>query len=120
MGGPIKGLCSALSISRCDLHDGARSDRVFEVQARVFKIPLQMLSDFCGFGFNYFDFGNVGYERMDKEVSADNSMLMHNIRRQELACGHLPCFFAAGRHLGAKLSDEGGSRRWCSTTSYLP
>lgn len=83
-----------------------------EAQGQAFRLALQVLSDLCGLGTNYFDLDNVGYVKTATEVSSDNSALMRNIRKNENALtGALvdvsQAVMACSRFMGESLPDEG-------------
>lgn len=71
-----------------------------------------MLSYLTGFGLGYFDFVGAWYVKTAKEVSADNSAFMRNIRKHEhtleVAIADIcRAVMAASRSLGVRLPDEG-------------
>jgi A118 family predicted phage portal protein len=82
-------------------------------QSKAFRIALQMLGDFCGFGLGYFDFDESrGYVRTATEVSSDNSTLMRNIRRhenalEEVITGIVRAVMGVSRSFGESIPDEG-------------
>ena len=81
-------------------------------QAEAFRIALQMLGDFTGFGITYFDFDNTGYVKTATEVASDSSALMRNIARHEHAlevslAGISRAVLQCARTFGEVLPDEG-------------
>ena len=82
-------------------------------QIEAFRVSLQMLGDFTGFGINYFDMNESrGYVKTAIEDSSDNSALMRNIRRHENSpegaiVSIARTFMHALRSFGESIPDEG-------------
>ena len=94
------------------IHEYAPAMRT-EAQLRAYRLAVQTMGDECGFGVNYFDIDKAGGIRTAKEVSADSSALMRNVKRHENVVGAAivqlcRAILHFGRtFMGAWLPDEG-------------
>lgn len=88
-----------------------RTDRLLT----ALNTALSQLGDQCGFGENYFTIDKAGGMKTAKEVVADNSQLMRNVRKHEVvvrgAIQDVVCALLdnARIHCGAQIEEDFGA-----------
>lgn len=94
------------------IHEYAPAMRT-DSQMQAYRLAVQTMGDVTGFGVNYFDIDKTGGIRTAKEVSADSSALMRNVKKHENVIGAAisqlckAILHFARAFMGVSLPDEG-------------